>query len=83
MFCREDGDAALGIATTNRGANSAGTSRKRRVRPGNRKVNLVMFRFDGNRMGIDCGGRGGCNRLVFPLSEGVNYAKQLIGAKRR
>ena len=83
MFCREDGDAALGIATANRGANRAGPSRKRRVRPRDWNENQIIIRFDGNRMRINSGGFGDWNRLVLSLSEGVNYTKQLIGPKRR
>ena len=75
VFRCEDGDAPLSIATTNRGANGAGASWKRRARPGDWNVNQIIIRFDGNRMGSSSGGFGGWNRLVLSLSESVNYAK--------
>src|SRR5260370_12888847 len=78
----EDGDAALSIATAYRGANSAGPSRKRPIRPGDRNVNLVLIGLDRNRMGIYRGGLGYWNRLVLSVSEGVNHSKQLLGSIR-
>ena len=83
VFRREDGDAPLRIATANRGANGAGASWKRGVRPGDWNENQVIIGFDGNRMGSSRAGCGDWKRLVLSLSGGVNYAKQLIGAKRR
>ena len=83
VFRCEDGDAPLRIATANRGANGAGASRNRGARPRDWNENQVIIRFDGNRMGIYRGGFGDWNRLVLSLSEGVDHAKQLIGAKRR
>src|SRR5260370_32362428 len=78
----EDGDAALSIATAYRGANSASPSRKRRIRPGDRNVNLVLIGLDRNRKGIYRGGLGYWNQLVLPGSGDVDHPKQLIWATR-
>jgi hypothetical protein len=83
MLRCEHRDAALSIAASNRGANSAYAIRKCRVRPGNRNVNLVLMGVGGNRMGIDRSRPGYWNRLVLSVSEGVDHSKQLIGAIRR
>ena len=83
VFRGEDGDAPLRIATANRGANGAGASWNRGARARDWNENQVIIRFDGNRMGIYREGFGDWNRLVLSLSEGVNDAKQLIGAERR
>jgi hypothetical protein len=83
MLRCEDGDAALDIVAANRGADGADASRKRRVRPGDRNVNLAIIRLDGNRVGIYRGGLGYRNRLVLSVSEGVDHSQQLIGTKRR
>jgi hypothetical protein len=66
----EHGDAALGVASSNRGANRA-------VRGRDGNIDLVKDRVGGNRVGVRGAGESGQHARIRGQAVGVNDAQEL------